>query len=517
MKPYDPKGLLSRLDRALKKSTPAPSQDAHPEARAAEPDLPRINLRQEAIDPAAVEAVSSKFVWHYKFMPVRLDRNELTVAVAGIQQAALRDDLHQYLGFKVRVVLSDEADIDESIKKHYGVGSETVEKIFAGADPNQLQDHAEGNQVEGDIAGLAQDTSVISLVNQILIDAQQKNATDIHIEPYLGKLKLRYRVDGVLQDAKVSSNIVYFLRPIISRIKVMSGLNIVERRMPQDGRAKVHIKNETFDLRISTLPTPYGESMVIRVLPNKMLFSLEELGYAGDDLVTMERLIKKPHGVIFVTGPTGSGKSTTLYACLSKIKKENPGAKIITIEDPIEYEIEGVTQMQVNPEITLTFAKGLRSMLRHDPDIMMVGEVRDYETAEIAIRMALTGHLLFSTLHTNNAASSVSRLVDLGLEPFLVASSVEAFIAQRLVRTLCKDCKGKGCDECHATGYRGRSAIYEILEVTSEIKKMIHEKATAADIKKAAKMKSMWECGMEKARQGITTEEEIQRVMQALD
>jgi general secretion pathway protein E len=521
-KPYDPKGLLSRLERSLRRTSEAvPAAQASPSSALSESDFERISLGQAAIDPAVIEKVPAKYVWHYKFMPVSLSGDVLSVAISDVRRAGLREDLSQYLDLKVKVLLAGEAEIDEAIKKYYGVGSEMVEKIFAGSDIDELRDRADmGELKEGDLEKFAQDTSVISLVNQILIDAQKKNATDIHIEPYFGKLQLRYRVDGVLQDAKVSANIIYFLHPIISRIKIMSGLNIVERRLPQDGRAKIRIKNDTFDLRVSTLPTPYGESMVIRVLPNRRLFGLEELGFAGAELGILDKLIKKPHGVIFVTGPTGSGKSTTLYAFLSKIRKENPGGKIITIEDPIEYEIEGVTQMQVNPEINLTFAKGLRSMLRHDPDVMMVGEVRDYETAEIAIRMALTGHLLFSTLHTNDAASSATRLVDLGLEPFLVASSVEAFIAQRLLRLLCQECKGKGCELCGASGFKGRTVIYEILTTTPEIKDLIHRKATSTDIKKAAVaqgMKTLWETGLEKVAKGLTTEEELLRVTQMLD
>ena len=366
------------------------------------------------------------------------------------------------------------------------------------------------------------------------MEAQEKNATDIHIEPYWGKLTLRYRIDGILCDAKVSSNIVYFLPAIISRIKIMSGLNIVERRLPQDGRAKVKIKNEVFDLRISTIPTSYGESIVIRILPTTMMFSLEKLGFSDRDLKIFEELIKKPHGVIFVTGPTGSGKTTTLYTALNKIKAENKGTKIITIEDPIEYELEGITQMQIKSEIDFTFAKGLRSMLRHDPNIMMVGEVRDFESAEISIRMALTGHLLFSTLHTNDAASGVTRLLDIGVEPYLVASSVEAFIAQRLVRVICQNCKekvkienerfkiteayqGKGCKSCNFTGYRGRAGIFEILLVNEDINKLITQKVSADEIKKKAVssgMKMLWEDGLEKVAGGITTLEEILRVTQ---
>lgn len=481
--------------------------------------VPKINLKEAEIKPEIIEKIPAKFVWHYKFMPVKLEEDVLTVATASPDNV-LRDDLSQFLGFKVKMVRASEADILDTIKKFYGVGAETVEKILdeESLSGEGLETAAALEEIKDeDIAKLAEEPGVIRLVNQILVEAHQKNATDIHIEPYQGKLKLRYRIDGVLYDAKVPPSIVRFLPAIISRVKIMSGLNIVERRLPQDGRSKVKIKNETFDLRISTMPTPYGESIVIRILPTTMLFSLEKLGFSDRDLKTFEELIKKPHGVIFVTGPTGSGKTTTLYTALSKIKQDNKGAKILTIEDPIEYESEGITQIQVKPEIDLTFARGLHSMLRHDPDIMMVGEVRDFETAEIAIRMALTGHLLFSTLHTNDAASGVTRLLDIGVEPYLLASSVEAFIAQRLVRMVCRKCKGKGCEACNSTGYRGRSAIFELLLVDEAVKKLITRKAPSDEIKKKAVsggMKTLWEDGQEKIAKGITTKEEVLRVTQ---
>jgi Tfp pilus assembly pilus retraction ATPase PilT len=326
----------------------------------------------------------------------------------------------------------------------------------------------------------------------------------------------------------------------------MSNLNIVEHRLPQDGRAIVKIQDQTLDLRISFIPTPYGESAVIRILPMELLFDLEKLGLLASDLKIFEELIKKPHGIIFVTGPTGSGKTTTLYACLSKINTDE--RKIITIEDPLEYEMEGITQIQVMPEIGLDFARGLRSMLRHDPDVMMVGEVRDLETAEIAIRVALTGHLVFSTLHTNDAASGITRLIDIGVEPYLVASSVEAFIAQRLVRLICPDCKeentmgmselrnqiaqdlqlksreevkiyrGRGCEKCNFTGFYGRTAIYEILLIEEAIKDLILHKAAAEQIKKVAiahRMCTLRQNGWKKVIAGLTTPDEVMKVTHA--
>ncbi|MCK4882663.1 MAG: type II/IV secretion system protein, partial [Candidatus Omnitrophica bacterium] len=332
-----------------------------------------------------------------------------------------------------------------------------------------------------DLEGGAEDASVVKLVNQILQQAISDRATDIHLEHYRNELILRYRVDGVLYDTQVSENIKYLYPAIVSRIKVMANLNIVERRIPQDGRAKAKIGNKEYELRISIIPTLYGENIVIRVLSTLMLLSISDLGMEDKELAILEGILAKPHGIIFVTGPTGSGKTTTLYTCLSKLNTRE--RKIITIEDPVEYELRGVSQIQVNPKIELTFAAALRSILRHDPDVIMVGEVRDTETAQITIQTALTGHLVFSTIHTNTAAGAATRLIDMGIDPFLITSSVEAFIAQRLVRVICPECKvqvtnekidigekisgvdmsqpfyrGSGCQNCNDTGYKGRAA-----------------------------------------------------------
>jgi type II secretory ATPase GspE/PulE/Tfp pilus assembly ATPase PilB-like protein len=386
---------------------------------------------------------------------------------------------------------------------------------------------------------MAQDASIIKFVNQMLVQAVKDNATDIHIEPYEDELKVRYRVDGILYDIAIPQDIKYFKSAIVSRIKVMASLDIAEHRLPQDGRVKIKVGGEDMDLRISVLPTQFGESVDIRILSSSMLYSLENLGLLASDLEILEKLIKKPHGIIFVTGPTGSGKTTTLYACLSKLNKKD--SKIITIEDPIEYQIKGITQIQVHPRIGLSFAAGLRSMLRHDPDIMMVGEVRDFETAEITIRVALTGHLVFSTLHTNDASGGITRLLDMGIEPFLVASSVECFIAQRLVRLICPGCKvkvmpdkeilrefgiennidkleiyeGKGCESCKFTGYKSRTAIYEFLVMNEEVRNLVLHRASSDQIKKKALQSGMHTLrmdGWEKVKKGLTTLNEVIRV-----
>jgi len=508
-----------------------------------------VNLKSITIDKTLAEKIPVKFAWYYKFLPIKLEGNTLTIAVAYPMDIKTQDEIRVSLGFEINTVLSCESDIVEMLKNYYGLAADTIEKIIsqtpkevAGAGTEIVS--ASDQQVEN-IEKLAEDASVIKLVNQIILEAYKKRATDIHIEPFRGKIKLRYRIDGVLYDANVPPEIKRFLMPILSRIKIMSNLNIVERRLPQDGRAIVKTKDQKLDLRVSSMPTPYGESIVIRLLPSKMLFNLEKLGLSAVDLRVFESLLKKPHGIIFVTGPTGSGKTTTLYACLSGLN--TPERKIISIEDPIEYELEGITQIQVMPEIGLNFARGLRSMLRHDPDVMMVGEVRDQETADITIRVALTGHLVLSTLHTNDAASGVTRLLDIGIEPFLVASSVESFIAQRLVRILCPHCKeidkrpvpeirrkilkslnlksidevkiytSKGCQECGLTGFYGRTAIYEILLVGESIRDLIVQKASAEAIKNKALslgMRTLRQDGWAKVLEGVTTPEEVMKVTQ---
>jgi type II secretory ATPase GspE/PulE/Tfp pilus assembly ATPase PilB-like protein len=510
--------------------------------------IPYLDLKSITIDKAIFERVPLKVAYYYKFMPIKIEEGTLIIAVAYPLDIKIQDEIRMQLGFEIEMNLAKESDIRQMLSKHYGLGAETLEKIISQAPVEQgLEVGAAGERVE-DIEKLAEDASVIKLVNQIILEAYKKRATDIHIEPYRGEVVLRYRIDGVLYDAKVPPQIKHFLNAIISRIKIISNLNIVEHRLPQDGRAIVKTLEQTLDLRISTLPTPYGESVVIRILPTQMLLSLEKLGLLPRDLELFERLIPKPHGIIFVTGPTGSGKTTTLYACLAKINTKE--RKIITIEDPIEYEMRGITQIQVMPRIGLDFARGLRSMLRHDPDVMMVGEVRDLETAEIAIRVALTGHLVFSTLHTNDAASGITRLLDIGVEPYLVVSSVEVFIAQRLVRVICSECKeedktsevflkreiaqnlglespdevrfyrGRGCEHCNYTGFYGRTAIYEILFVDESIRDLVLKRASASQIKRAAMsrgMRTLRQDGWQKVIAGITTPEEVIRVTSVED
>ena len=488
--------------------------------------LEEIDIPQEVINTVPV-----KFVWHYKFMPLKIKKNTLTIAVSDPMAIWSMEDLKLHLGYNIERVLATQEQILNVIRKYYGFGADTVEKILAQEGVKE-EIKAWVKEIE-DLEKSAQDASVIKLVNQILSEAISSRATDIHIEPYRDKVRVRYRIDGVLYDMNVSEQIKYLHQAIVSRIKILSNLNVVEKRLPQDGRAIIKLGGRQVDLRISVIPSIYGESVVIRILPIQLLFNLEELGFFSEDLKKLEEIMGKPYGIIFLTGPTGSGKTTTLYACLSKLNKDT--VKIITIEDPVEYEMPGIMQIQIKPEINFSFASALRSILRHDPDIMMVGEVRDLETAELAIRTALTGHLIFSTLHTNDAPSGATRLIDIGIEPYLVASSVNAFISQRLVRVICPNCKeevrdkskapesfknmriyrGRGCQECNSIGYRGRTAIYEILVIEPKIQELILSKASASQIKEKAKdlgFKTLKDIGIEKVKLGITTPEEVLRV-----
>ncbi len=484
------------------------------------------------VDRTAVAAMPLKIAMHYKVMPLRLQHSTLTVAVFNPQDVQLADELRTALKerYTIEPVLATEEEINAAIKRYYGVGAETISELVKHGRNGIKLEAAEDTALE-DIEQLASDASVVKLVNQLILEAHQRRATDIHIEPYRGRVRLRYRIDGVLRAVDVPPTIRQLFPAIISRVKVLSALNIVERRLPQDGRASVKVGEEKLDLRVSILPTPFGESVVIRILPNRMLLELKDLGFHKEDEAALAQHIAQPHGLLFVTGPTGSGKTTTLYAMMNTINRDE--RKIITIEDPVEYEMEGVTQVQIIPQIGLTFATGLRSMLRHDPDVMMVGEVRDFETAELAIRIALTGHLVFSTLHTNDAASGVTRLLDMGVDPYLIVSSVECFIAQRLVRLLCPHCKQEvrppqrqglartfravGCDRCQHTGFFGRSAIYEILPLAEPVKNLIMARESSDAIwRKAIElgMRTMQQAGWEKVQAAQTTVDEVLRVTQ---
>jgi type II secretory ATPase GspE/PulE/Tfp pilus assembly ATPase PilB-like protein len=494
-------------------------------------------LKDSEIPKDVIAKIPAQFANHYKVIPLKYADHVLTIATTRPLDVHLLDEISLVVNAKLNPVLSTRKDIVEAIRRYYGLGAETIDQIMDAVRPA-----VEDGEGVTNIEEIESEASISKFFNQILLEAYRDRATDIHIEPFEDALHVRYRVDGVLYDARVSKNIKHFRDSIISRIKILSNLNIAEKRMPQDGRFKVRVGSVDLDLRVSFLPTPYGESVVLRILNAARLYSFRDLGLLDEERKILDGLIKRPHGIIFLTGPTGSGKTTTLYACLAQINTEEK--KIITIEDPIEYQLKGITQIQINSSIGLTFARGLRSMLRHDPDIMMVGEVRDMETAQIAIQVALTGHLIFSTLHTNDASSGVTRLLDMGVEPYLITSTVEAFIAQRLVRVLCPQCKqsvrlttdmmrefaegledkttetifeSRGCEACHFTGFSGREAIYEFLLMDDSLRQLVMERPTAGRIRDGAVqkgMKTLRRAGWEKVKRGLTSLQEVIRVTQ---
>ena len=499
------------------------------------------SLRSIIVDLSVIDKVPVKFVWHYKFMPISLKGNILQIALSNPLEVWPSEDIKLHLGFDTEIILAPYKEIMEAIQKYYGVGADTVEKILGGMDTAQKDEKiTESKQNLGeDIEKTGEDPTIVKLVDQIITKAVESRATDIHFEPYGEKVRVRCRLDGVLYNLSIPEKIKYLYLSVVSRIKIISGLDVLERRLPQDGRAKIKYRGKDIDLRISIIPGFYGESIVIRILPENPILKFEDLGILEGDIKKIKKLINSSHGIIFLTGPTGSGKTTTLYTSLMSINKDE--TKIITIEDHVEYALENITQIQVVPKINFTFANALRSILRHDPDVMMIGEVRDQETAGLAIRCALTGHLVLSTLHTNDSASGITRLIDMGIEPFLVASSVKAFMAQRLIRTVCKECKvdekmekpietkniridsyfrGKGCQDCKFTGYSGRVAIYELLIIDEDIKDMIMQRLPSSKIKEKAVekgMKTLVESGWEKVKLGVTTPSEVLRVTEIED
>ena len=501
-------------------------------------NIPFVNLEQLTIDRAVIKRVPARLVEHYKVMPIGWEGEVLTIALCNLHRYTWAlEDIGLHLGCEVRAVLACRDHVTEAIRKYYGVGADTIEKILAQKEGGRAEPAVALEERAEDIERRAEEASVIKLVDQILQEAIQQRATDIHIEPDRDELAIRYRVDGILYDTRVSPDIKYLYSAIVSRIKIMARLDIAERRVPQDGRVNIRVGLRELDLRVSILPSVYGEHVVIRILPTEMLYSLDQLGLLPEDLEILRRIIREPHGMILVTGPTGSGKTTTLYASLSQLNTRQ--RKIITVEDPVEYELRGITQIQVNPKINVTFANALRSMLRHDPDVMMVGEIRDLETAEVAVQAALTGHLVFSTLHTNDAAGGVARLIHMGIPPYLITSAATAFVAQRLVRLICRECRqevadpttrglaagaplpsyrGKGCEACRLTGYHGRTAIYEILTLNDRIRELVQDKASSDVIKKEAirlGMTTLYRDGLRKIAAGLTTSEEVLMTTQA--
>src|ERR1051326_5777446 len=498
---------------------------------------PFVELPQLTVSAEARQKISTKVAFQYSVLPILFENGALQVAVSNPFDTAMLNAVQFDAQCPVEFALAPKDEIDKALKKYYGVGAETLDEL-AQDEPIELLVGEDKEITEGD-----QEASVIKFVNQIIWEAYKDRSTDIHFEPAEDELRIRYRIDGILHQTPMPPQLKRYQAALISRIKVMSGMNIAEKRLPQDGRINVRIKGEEIDIRVSTVPTVYGESVSLRLLTRgKIFLTLDKLGFAPVDEQALREIIVKPHGIMLVTGPTGAGKSTTLYACLSTINSVHK--RIITIEEPVEYELKGINQIAVRSDIGLTFAVGLRHILRQDPNVIMVGEIRDLETAEIAIRAALTGHLVFSTLHTNDAPSAFTRLIDMGIEPFLVASSVEAILAQRLVRTICPHCKteqkvekdylrrigfpadeietakfwhGAGCEECRQLGYQGRMGIFELLLVTEAIRPLIMNRAPASTIAQKAMdfgMRTLRTDGWNKVRNGQTTIEEVLRVTQ---
>ncbi len=496
-------------------------------------DLPRLNIPAEARN-----RISTKVAFQYFALPVSFDEGILRVAVSNPFDSAMLNAVQFDAKTPVQFALAPRTEIEKALKKYYGVGAETLDELQEDDEPIELLVSDDKEITEGD-----QEASVIKFVNQIVWEAYKDRATDIHFEPMEDELRIRYRIDGILHQTPMPPQLKRYQAAIISRIKVMSGMNIAEKRLPQDGRINVRIKGEEIDIRVSTVPTVYGESISLRLLTRgKIFLSLDKLGFDPKEETALREIIVKPHGIMLVTGPTGAGKSTSLYAFLSSINSVTK--RIITVEEPVEYELKGINQIAVRSDIGLTFAVGLRHILRQDPNVIMVGEIRDLETAEIAIRAALTGHLVFSTLHTNDAPSAFTRLIDMGIEPFLVASSVEAVMAQRLVRTICPHClieqsvepgylrkigypedeiatakfwRGAGCEKCRQLGYQGRLGIYELLLVSEALRPLIMNRAPASTLAQKAiegGMRTLRIDGWNKVRAKQTTIEEVLRVTQ---
>jgi len=513
------------------------------EALAGQAGMRMVHVSPEDIPDGAIKALPAETARTYQIVPIAFDEptRRITVALKSPDNFRAVDDLRLLMGFKVEAVIAPAAEIDKVIAARYREDGESISKLLdeAGSSEALVALQGRGESVDLDaLTKAADDNKVIRLLNLVLLQAIKDKASDVHFEPFEEDFKMRYRIDGVLYEMIPPPR--HLALPIISRIKVMANLDIAERRMPQDGRIELTVNNAPIDLRVSILPTMFGESAVMRVLDRgNVQLSLDKIGLRDDEHETMRGLIQKPNGIIIVTGPTGSGKTTTLYASLQALN--DPSYKILTAEDPVEYDIDGLIQCQVNTEQELTFARLLRSFLRQDPDIILVGEIRDLETAQISVQASLTGHLVFTTLHTNDAPSSILRLIDLGLEPFLVTATLEAIVAQRLVRRICLQCKeeyvpteaelmelalkpsdvagrtffrGRGCDNCNRSGYRGRRAIFEIMRMDDELRELVMSRASTAALRVEAKrrgMRTLRESGLMAIYEGQTTIDEVVR------
>ncbi len=512
------------------------------EALAEQFGMPVVNLEETNVAPKVLELVPETMASVYKIMPISLKDNVLTVAMADPQNLAALDDLRNFLGYDVRGAVSSLAEVEAAIGRHYANRAEDDMEGLMGELEN-LEGAKTFNQSSGPIEIGADDEIASShpirkLLNMVILLAIKDQASDIHFEPFEDEFKIRVRADGVLYEMVPPPR--HLAAAIVSRIKVMANLDIAERRLPQDGRIELNVGGNSVDLRVSVLPTMFGEAVVMRVLDRTVVqLSLDKIGMDPQILSEFREMIHRPNGIVLVTGPTGSGKTTTLYSALNELNDIE--SKLITTEDPIEYNIDGLIQVPINAEIEVTFARALRAILRHDPDKILVGEIRDFETAEIAVQSSLTGHLVFSTLHTNDAPSAVTRLRDMGIAPFLITATVEAVLAQRLVRRICVECRtefdpsddllmelqlpldqarrykfyyGKGCQRCNNAGYKGRTGLYELLKVNDDIRDMISSDASVDEMRNLARsqgMTTLRECGLKLIFDGITTIDEIVR------
>jgi len=525
-----------RLDRALVKLGYVP-EGTLLKITSEQLSIPMIDLSDVTIDIETLRSLPAKLIYRKNLVPISRQNGTLTVATSDPFDLYAFDELRLLTGLAIQPVLATEEDIAKVIKANYGVAGDTIDEMMTATGDDDVKAIGDASAETEDLLEMAQEASVIKLVNEVFLEAVSERASDIHIEPYEKTLKIRYRIDGVLHEAAMPPQLSRFQAAIISRIKILSNLNIAEKRLPQDGRIKFQVGARQMDVRVSVIPMLFGEGIVMRLLDKStVLYSLPQLGMAEDTFAVFRQLIERPHGIILVTGPTGSGKTTTLYAALQDIVK--PEVKVLTVEDPVEYHLDGVNQIQVSPKIGMTFARGLRAILRHDPDAVMIGEIRDLETAEAAIQASLTGHLVLSTLHTNDACSAPMRLLDMGLEPFLVTSTLIAAMAQRLVRTICQECKepyepdrerlpadfvlepgarlwrGRGCRKCRDTGFRGRTGLFELLVLDDDLREKIMARAPTGQVIHVAVrngLRVLREDGWIKVRAGITTPQEVMR------
>ena len=512
-------------------------------ALAAQRGYQLVSLEGRVITPELIKAVPPQIATTQKVLPIEFDpaTKKLVVAMATHENFRALDDLRQFMGYEVQAVLADPDILEKLIAKHYTAAADSLGDILSELNDDETLKGLANRGESIDIATMTEAADlapVKKLINLVLLQAIRDKASDIHFEPFESEFKMRYRIDGVLYEMMPPP--AHIAAAISSRIKVMANLDIAERRMPQDGRIELNVNNQPIDLRVAVLPTMFGESVVMRVLDrSNVSLDLDRLGMREDDLNTLRQLIHKPNGIVIVTGPTGSGKTTTLYSALRELN--DPSTKLITAEDPVEYDIDGIVQCQIKPDIELTFARILRAMLRQDPDTILIGEIRDKETAEIAVQASLTGHLVFSTLHTNDAPSAIARMLDLGLEPFLVTATLEGIVAQRLVRKICSSCKteyvpaeeqlmelelrpedvegrvfwyGKGCEACNNTGYKGRAGIYEIMLLDDEMRDQIVAHASTQTLRVEARkrgMRTLRQSGLMAIYDGLTTIEEVVR------